>query len=128
MERIMASGTWRVDNPNPGLRAQMPSASYYREQAKLLFQLSLTTSDPNLAAQYRLKGEEQLLLAREAAEGGPPLGAGPIQRARATEDVIVPLIEIKPQLDLYQRKLRQQSPLFAMRSGSVGASTVLVGF
>lgn len=50
----------------------MPSASYYREQAKLLFQLSLTTSDQKLAAQYSLKAQELLLLAIETAENGDP--------------------------------------------------------
>jgi hypothetical protein len=48
----------------------MPSASYYRQQAKLLLALADAAKDADLAHRYRLRALEYSLLAREMpAEG-----------------------------------------------------------
>jgi hypothetical protein len=60
----------------------MASSSYYRRQAKILFSLSLVTSDPALAGRLaNLAKDYQALAEREHGEGDAPLpgatGEGP---------------------------------------------------
>jgi hypothetical protein len=45
----------------------MPTASYYRAQARILFSISLTTSDARAAERYRTQAEDYLRLSQQAA-------------------------------------------------------------
>lgn len=48
-----------------GMGAKMPSADYYRQQAKALLSRALATSDRELANGYALRAQEFLSLAIE---------------------------------------------------------------
>lgn len=52
---------------------RMPSSSYYRRQAKILFSLSLVTSDPGVAGRLaNLARNYQVLAELERAHGDMP--------------------------------------------------------
>jgi hypothetical protein len=50
----------------------MASSSYYRQQAKILFSLSLVTSDTGVAGRLAALAQEYQALAESAGEVPPP--------------------------------------------------------
>jgi hypothetical protein len=62
----------------------MPNARYYRAQSLLLQTLSLTTSNPELASDYRRRAEDYRRRADEMPDEGPaPVAASLGHRGNA---------------------------------------------